>query len=406
MGLIRLKKMSPLVEEMTQLATNLTNSSTKKEQLDLLMTIKNKTRYLSEKIKSDEIKSTTIENGINELNQLINSSLNVLRGKVQEERRLAVVEAEMAAESVRRETEDKRRAEEDDARRRRADIESRRVQEQMAVAAAGISLSPQKSGPTMTTSGATKTNPNTRKMVDSGCQYEPPPGSESEAWAAEATRQQQEKQDYELAIRLARESGHAFADHVIATGVSPPSLPRSASIIAARQEAANKKHDLSKWKYSELRDTINTSCDIELLESCREEFHRRLKVYHEWKTKNASTAKVAATDTMGDEERAPHSVMQHAGQLGILNGRHRDRSDTAEARYFRIPFVRPSVITGQKGWWFAHFQGQWIARQMELHPEKPSILLVAGKTTYLVNIIHLERGVVKKLMKYMHWVSI
>lgn len=26
------------------------------------------------------------------------------------------------------------------------------------------------------------------------------------------------------------------------------------------------KYDLSKWKYSELRDTINTSCDIELLE--------------------------------------------------------------------------------------------------------------------------------------------
>jgi hypothetical protein len=39
-----------------------------------------------------------------------------------------------------------------------------------------------------------------------------------------------------------------------------------------------KKHDLSKWKYAELRDTINTSCDIELLEACREEFHRRLKV--------------------------------------------------------------------------------------------------------------------------------
>lgn len=29
---------------------------------------------------------------------------------------------------------------------------------------------------------------------------------------------------------------------------------------------ANKKYDLSKWKYSELRDAINTSCDIELLE--------------------------------------------------------------------------------------------------------------------------------------------
>jgi len=29
------------------------------------------------------------------------------------------------------------------------------------------------------------------------------------------------------------------------------------------------KYDLSKWKYSELRDTINTSCDIELLEVSR-----------------------------------------------------------------------------------------------------------------------------------------
>lgn len=31
------------------------------------------------------------------------------------------------------------------------------------------------------------------------------------------------------------------------------------------------KYDLSKWKYSELRDTINTSCDIELLEVRRQD---------------------------------------------------------------------------------------------------------------------------------------
>lgn len=47
----------------------------------------------------------------------------------------------------------------------------------------------------------------------------------------------------------------------------------------------------------------------------------------------------------------------------------------ATHRYFRIPFVRHSA---QKGWWYAHFNGQWIARQMELHPDKPSIQLVAG----------------------------
>ncbi|KAL9929033.1 myosin heavy chain 95F isoform 2-T7 [Glossina fuscipes fuscipes] len=49
----------------------------------------------------------------------------------------------------------------------------------------------------------------------------------------------------------------------------------------AQQQALGKqKYDLSKWEYSELRDAINTSCDIELLEACRQEFRRRLKVYH------------------------------------------------------------------------------------------------------------------------------
>ncbi|RWS28093.1 myosin heavy chain 95F-like protein, partial [Leptotrombidium deliense] len=51
----------------------------------------------------------------------------------------------------------------------------------------------------------------------------------------------------------------------------------------------------------------------------------------------------------------------------------------SEQRYFRIPFVRASSATGEKGWWWAHFNGQWIARQMEIHPSKAAILLVAGK---------------------------
>lgn len=56
-------------------------------------------------------------------------------------------------------------------------------------------------------------------------------------------------------------------------------------------------------------------------------------------------------------------------------------------RYFRIPFVRSSAAGqhdnthsgGKRGWWYAHFDGQYVARQMELHPDKPPILLVAGK---------------------------
>jgi len=54
-----------------------------------------------------------------------------------------------------------------------------------------------------------------------------------------------------------------------------------------------------------------------------------------------------------------------------------------QQRYFRIPFIRPAdqykdPQNKKKGWWYAHFDGPWIARQMELHPDKAPILLVAG----------------------------
>ena len=39
-------------------------------------------------------------------------------------------------------------------------------------------------------------------------------------------------------------------------------------------ESAKLNYDLKKWKYAELRDTINTS--LELLNACREEFHRSI----------------------------------------------------------------------------------------------------------------------------------
>lgn len=50
-------------------------------------------------------------------------------------------------------------------------------------------------------------------------------------------------------------------------------------------------------------------------------------------------------------------------------------------RYFRIPFMRPNTNpndSSNRGWWYAHFDGQYVARQMELHADKPPILLVAG----------------------------
>ena len=45
--------------------------------------------------------------------------------------------------------------------------------------------------------------------------------------------------------------------------------------------------------------------DIDLLAACREEFHRRLKVYHAWKSKNRKR-----TDE-DDNQRAPKCVTDY-----------------------------------------------------------------------------------------------
>ena len=52
---------------------------------------------------------------------------------------------------------------------------------------------------------------------------------------------------------------------------------------------------------------------MELLEACREEFHRRLKVYHAWKSKNRKGKNPSADDdNLEDvEERAPRDILDN-----------------------------------------------------------------------------------------------
>jgi len=60
-----------------------------------------------------------------------------------------------------------------------------------------------------------------------------------------------------------------------------------------------------------------------------------------------------------------------------------DKLVQVQQRYFRIQFTKPSdqhrsQDAAVNGWWYAHFDGRYIARQMELHNNKEPILLVAG----------------------------
>nr|CAB3264159.1 unconventional myosin-VI [Phallusia mammillata] len=203
--------------------------------------------------------------------------------------------------------------------------------------------------------------------------------------------EEQERRDRELAMRLAQDDSHPQLVEEQPSNAAVVQMQKSAMAAASNTVAGGaKKNDLTKWKYTELRDAINTSTDIKLLEDCREEFHRRLKVYHLWKSKHKPR-------NQEQDQRAPKTVVEHAAThphpqaapslapppKAAPRRQPAPNPNTAQ-RFFRIPFIR-NTDQGldpqyqKKGWWYAHFDGQYIARQMELHPDKVPLLLVAGK---------------------------
>ncbi|XP_036727202.1 unconventional myosin-VI isoform X2 [Balaenoptera musculus] len=342
-----------------------------------------------------KIKSTmmTREQIQKEYDALVKSSevlLSALQKKKQQEEeaeRLRRIQEEMEKERKRREEDEQRRRKEEEERRMKLEMEAKRKQEEEE----------------------RKKREDDEKRIQA--EVEAQLARQREEESQQQAVLEQERRDRELAMRIAQSEAELISDeaqvdpalrsyfssldsHPVTSkinGAGPKITPeqmakemseilsRGPAVQATKAAAGTKKYDLSKWKYAELRDTINTSCDIELLAACREEFHRRLKVYHAWKSKN----KKRNTET---EQRAPKSVTDYAQQnpAAQLPARQQGMETNRQQRFFRIPFIRPAdqykdPQNKKKGWWYAHFDGPWIARQLELHPDKPPILLVAGK---------------------------
>ncbi|CAJ1077719.1 myosin VIa isoform X5 [Xyrichtys novacula] len=283
--------------------------------------------------------------------QLLTAMQN--KKKEEEEReRLRRIQEEMEKEKKRREEEEKQRKQEEEDRKLKAEMEAKRKLEEEE---------------------RKKREEEERRIQE---EMELQLQVEREEEASRQAVLEQERRDRELALRIAQSEAELIPEE----GVNDAGLRRGPQVQASKAAAAGtKKYELSKWKYAELRDAINTSCDIELLAACREEFHRRLKVYHAWKSKN----KKRNTET---EQRAPKSITDYAQQNPAppIPARQYEVAMNRQQRYFRIPFIRPGdqykdPQNKKKGWWYAHFDGPWIARQMELHPDKHPILLVAGK---------------------------
>ncbi|XP_015255924.1 PREDICTED: unconventional myosin-VI-like isoform X7 [Cyprinodon variegatus] len=316
------------------------------------------------KIKSTMMSRIDIDHEYQALVRRSEKLLTDLQNKKKEEEereRLRRIQEEMEKERRRREEDEKRRKQEEEDRRLKAEMEVKRKLEEEE---------------------RKKREEEERRMqMEMELQLE----AERQEEVARQAVMEQERRDRELAMRIAQSESELIPEEAL----NDSGLRRGPQVQASKAAANAKKFELSKWKYAELRDAINTSCDIELLAACREEFHRRLKVYHAWKSKN----KKRNTET---EQRAPKSVTDYdlsspekkATQHNLappIPARQHDVAMNRQQRYFRIPFIRPGdqykdpQKPQKKGWWYAHFDGPWIARQMELHPEKQPILLVAGK---------------------------
>lgn len=207
---------------------------------------------------------------------------------------------------------------------------------------------------------------------------------------------------------------------------------RSENVRAQQQLVGKQKHDLSKWKYSELRDAINTSCDIELLEVYRErrtnpnlqrEFHTCSTCFH---CRHAVTSSIAASKctTRGRQRtaNAPQWTRTSAPRRASWRRPPKRRRASSRSRRsarrridtFAFRLCAPTAaappaairvsgvaavvffllgcvfnewiissfcyrLADKRGLWYAHFDGQYVARQMELHADKSPILLVAGR---------------------------
>uniref|UniRef100_A0A3Q1IRM6 Unconventional myosin-VI n=1 Tax=Anabas testudineus TaxID=64144 RepID=A0A3Q1IRM6_ANATE len=280
------------------------------------------------------------------------SSMQKKKQQEEESERLKHIEEEMEKERKRREKEEQRRKQEEEDRRLKAEMELKRKQEEED----------------------RKKRVEEEKVIQA--ELEVQLALEREEQVQRTAILEQERRDRELAMRIAQSEAELITEE----GQMDAALRRGPQVQATKAAAGVKKYDLSKWKYAELRDVINTSCDIELLAACREEFHRRLKVYHAWKSKNKKR------NDDGSDQRAPKCVTDYAEQNPAppMTAQHQEVAMNRQQRYFRIPFIRPAdqykdPQNKKKGWWYAHFDGPWIARQMELHPDKRPIVLVAGK---------------------------
>ncbi len=257
-GVIKINKLSVQTEAMENILKQLKSDKEQAAEKKSLAALRQQMADSVDKIKkAQNISQKEIAKIYDELFHLSEKDMKKLKGMIEsqknreEQERLARIQEDLMRAQTQQKQEEAQKLIEEEKRKQKADIEARRKVEE------------------------DKQKKKDKERDKNRDKLEAKFRDEQEEEAKQAALLEQERRDHDLAMRLASLEGGE---------VEPVKSPKKMAI-------GKTKHDLSKWKYAELRDAINTSCDLELLESCREEFHRRLKVYHAWKSKNKKQKK-------------------------------------------------------------------------------------------------------------------
>ncbi|UMM10823.1 hypothetical protein L5515_000419 [Caenorhabditis briggsae] len=221
--------------------------------------------------------------------------------------------------------------------------------------------------------------------------------AEAEEEQKRRDREERDRLDAIVSARLASSDGVALVAQENTNMTTTSTSSEVSSGSGAQKQQTQSKYDLGNWKYADLRDAINTSNDMELLVACKEEFHRRLRIYNEWKSKNSANRDVPPTRaplTVYSQQKPSSSMMVSRVQAAP----HLNPALTQQ-RYFKVSFATDNRKNGgsQSGMWYAHFNGQYIRRQLTIRPSQKPQLLVSGKDDLQMCELPLEQtGLLRK----------
>ncbi|VDK54182.1 unnamed protein product [Anisakis simplex] len=152
-----------------------------------------------------------------------------------------------------------------------------------------------------------------------------------------------------------------------------------------------------------LKISSEINSDIKLIEAIRDEFHRRLQTYQQWIDANQSSNE-------RHRPRAPSHIISKCRslqqiqwirntfmvQLQIFNATskcplmgirmalmnmHEYKETMNDLQLLQLVYYQAGLSSDrcQTGVWYAHFDGPWVARQIEIYPNKKPRLLISGR---------------------------